>query len=205
MCANKTCWSMLPYKCKECNGTSGSKINLKQHMLVHKGDKPYKCTVCDGTFSSASFLRQNKLVHTSNKHNACNNCVITTKSKLQAHVRVLYVINYIHGRYVIEHSCEVAIWNNTFSSTQVINHINVQYVLEWSHLLIVFDCTRLSGDTRFSSMLHNEWLSTNGFILGINHTRVHFVRKIFQKEVTWKNNMLIHTGNIEPFPCILFE
>ena len=37
---------------------------LKQHMLVHTGDKPYHCGSCGKHFYQASILKTHMLIHT---------------------------------------------------------------------------------------------------------------------------------------------
>jgi uncharacterized Zn-finger protein len=55
-------------------------------------DKPYKCTVCNKCFSRASLLKQHSVIHQGNKRFKfeCETCqkMFRTRSHLRDHVRI---------------------------------------------------------------------------------------------------------------------
>lgn len=52
------------FKCKLCSKTFSEKGNLKQHMVVHTGERPYTCSYCDATFTQVG----SRNLHERTKH-----------------------------------------------------------------------------------------------------------------------------------------
>jgi hypothetical protein len=64
-----------PYKCTECDNTFTQSANLDRHiMTVHKKEHPFPCEQCDVKCHSASGLRQHLLIHTGEKPHQCPEC-----------------------------------------------------------------------------------------------------------------------------------
>ena len=61
--------------------------SLKQHVLVHTGEKPYLCSQCDNTFSTERDLKQHLLTHTGDEAYHCTYCEksFSTNSNLKKH------------------------------------------------------------------------------------------------------------------------
>ena len=75
-------------KCSICNKTFNRTNYLKQHMLIHTGEKPVKCPVCDKTFRQKPELTRHLRVHTGEKPYKCTECeeAYTEKIYLKRHM-----------------------------------------------------------------------------------------------------------------------
>lgn len=51
------------YKCSECSYSSSKSFNLKQHLMVHTGERPHKCPMCNKSFQRKSGLKTHVLSH----------------------------------------------------------------------------------------------------------------------------------------------
>ena len=70
----KTDSSFKVNTCKICFKNFTRKTTLKQHMLIHAGEKPYTCGVCSSQFTDCSNLRKHMLLHTGEKPYKCSVC-----------------------------------------------------------------------------------------------------------------------------------
>ena len=77
--------------CELCFKNFTRKTTLKQHMLIHAGEKPYACGVCTSRFADSSSLRRHMLVHTGEKPYKCSVCL-----KCFRHLGVLQKHKLIH-------------------------------------------------------------------------------------------------------------
>ena len=55
--------SEVPVQCPECNRYLAHKSSLKDHMLIHSGQKPFKCCLCVLTFRQNSQLKRHMERH----------------------------------------------------------------------------------------------------------------------------------------------
>ncbi|KAG7170110.1 Zinc finger protein 257-like 1 [Homarus americanus] len=55
-------------KCYKCGKIFDSQTNLKQHLLVHTGEKNFKCEECNKRFSTKKYLKVHMEVHTGEKY-----------------------------------------------------------------------------------------------------------------------------------------
>jgi DNA-directed RNA polymerase subunit RPC12/RpoP len=51
------------YTCSECGKSFKKGYNLKQHLLIHLGEKPYKCPSCSKSFTQKSNLTKHLASH----------------------------------------------------------------------------------------------------------------------------------------------
>ncbi|KAK2143551.1 hypothetical protein LSH36_832g00057 [Paralvinella palmiformis] len=63
-----------PFKCDMCGKGFRRQSYIKQHQMLHTGEKPFSCTSCNKSFRSTSELKQHQIVHTGEKPHKCDNC-----------------------------------------------------------------------------------------------------------------------------------
>ncbi|XP_058452180.1 zinc finger protein 664-like [Malaya genurostris] len=73
----------------ECHVCHKSFNDLRQHMLLHDGEKPYKCDVCSKSFFNASTLKTHYRVHSDENPFRCTTCtkVFDNARSLELHYR----------------------------------------------------------------------------------------------------------------------
>ncbi|XP_055590400.1 histone-lysine N-methyltransferase MECOM-like [Uranotaenia lowii] len=73
----------------ECHVCHKSFNDLRQHMLLHDGEKPYKCDICSKSFFNASTLKTHYRVHSDENPFRCNTCtkVFDNARSLELHYR----------------------------------------------------------------------------------------------------------------------
>ncbi|GAA6108425.1 zinc finger protein ZFP2 isoform X1 [Tachysurus ichikawai] len=78
-----------PYKCLRCHYSTRLKASLIQHMRVHTGEKPYKCPQCPYASIDRSSLRRHSRTHTQEKPYRCQYCPYSCiqKKSLDLHSR----------------------------------------------------------------------------------------------------------------------
>jgi len=91
--------------CNFCDKTFVSEENLKDHILVHTGDKPFVCNVCDKAFALQKCLKNHFVVHSREGQFVCNICSksFILKRYLRRHIiihtRSPLVCNICNGKY----------------------------------------------------------------------------------------------------------
>ncbi|XP_037881861.1 zinc finger protein 729-like [Glossina fuscipes] len=73
--------------CNVCGQELNTRNTLKQHMLVHTGNKQHKCDYCGQGFHSSSTLKRHLISHTGLKPYACNFCdrTFTNRTNFRVH------------------------------------------------------------------------------------------------------------------------
>uniref|UniRef100_A0A182UD27 C2H2-type domain-containing protein n=1 Tax=Anopheles melas TaxID=34690 RepID=A0A182UD27_9DIPT len=77
------------YVCPVCQRAFAQKGNLTYHLNQHTGHCPYRCDQCDKSFKDPQSLRSHKLTHTDERKFKCEVCEDTFKyrSSLVVHMR----------------------------------------------------------------------------------------------------------------------
>ncbi|XP_041782643.1 zinc finger protein 782-like [Anopheles merus] len=77
------------YVCPVCQRAFAQKGNLTYHLNQHTGHCPYRCEQCDKAFKDPQSLRSHKLTHTNERKFKCDVCEDTFKyrSSLVVHMR----------------------------------------------------------------------------------------------------------------------
>ena len=63
-----------PYSCNTCKKGFIKKSNLKKHELIHGGEKSFQCEYCEKGFNSNSLLKRHEMIHTGEKPFSCQYC-----------------------------------------------------------------------------------------------------------------------------------
>lgn len=102
------------FACDECGRKCLRKSTLKQHKLIHTGQRPFACDECDRKFSDSSTLYKHKQRHSGEKPFACTICdrKCLRKSTLARHLKT-------HSG---EKSFTCDVCNKKFSRNSTLNH-----------------------------------------------------------------------------------
>ncbi|XP_040184141.1 zinc finger protein 408 [Rana temporaria] len=73
-CTPRTDDTKTPLLCTVCNKQLANSCSLRNHMLVHTGEKPYTCPDCGSTFRHKGNLRIHQRLHTGEKPYKCQFC-----------------------------------------------------------------------------------------------------------------------------------
>ncbi|XP_075044289.1 zinc finger protein 408 isoform X2 [Mixophyes fleayi] len=78
-----------PYTCSHCGSAFRHKGNLRIHQRLHTGEKPYKCQYCGDAFPQQPELKRHLIMHTGEMH-LCTVCGKSLKDPhtLRAHERL---------------------------------------------------------------------------------------------------------------------
>ncbi|XP_066970692.1 zinc finger and BTB domain-containing protein 7A-like isoform X36 [Macrobrachium rosenbergii] len=66
--------SVKTFQCTFCTYSSLHKAKLKQHILIHTGEKPFLCPYCPSRFSQKANMNTHMRIHTGEKPFACSLC-----------------------------------------------------------------------------------------------------------------------------------
>uniref|UniRef100_A0AAG5DCI5 Uncharacterized protein n=1 Tax=Anopheles atroparvus TaxID=41427 RepID=A0AAG5DCI5_ANOAO len=79
---------MPMYQCEVCNKSFAFKSKLRDHAMLHTGERPYKCQLCERSFRLTEMYRRHLLTHTSDSKHVCTICQKCFKlpQYLQAHM-----------------------------------------------------------------------------------------------------------------------
>lgn len=75
------------FVCEECGKSFTENHRLKQHMMIHTGDRPHPCHICGKAFARRTAYRQHLLLHTGARPYICDICgkAFTQKPGLICH------------------------------------------------------------------------------------------------------------------------
>ena len=51
------------FNCRFCPKTFSKPANLRQHEIIHTGEKPYKCDICGKAFNRKGNMIAHKVIH----------------------------------------------------------------------------------------------------------------------------------------------
>ncbi|XP_026467443.1 zinc finger protein 829-like [Ctenocephalides felis] len=84
---SETTNKLKPYKCKSCSKIFTKKNILKQHEMIHTGERHHECKICNKRFLRLSNLSSHLSVHTEECPYICEICnrKFKTKENLNKH------------------------------------------------------------------------------------------------------------------------
>ncbi|KAM9385894.1 uncharacterized protein KZ484_007489 [Pholidichthys leucotaenia] len=62
-----------PFRCPFCGKRCGCHTQLKEHIMIHTGERPYSCSMCGKTFNRKGTLSMHLKIHTE-KPFSCSSC-----------------------------------------------------------------------------------------------------------------------------------
>ena len=80
-----------PFACDDvCAKTFTRAGHLKEHKVLHSGERPFACDVCAKTFTQAGHLKEHRRLHSEERPFACDVCAKTFSqaANLKSHQRV---------------------------------------------------------------------------------------------------------------------
>ena len=78
------------FDCRQCNYSTTSSCDNKQHKKAHIGEKSYKCNQCNYSSIRSDRLRDHRMTHTGEKQYKCSQCDYSsiTSSEMKRHQMV---------------------------------------------------------------------------------------------------------------------
>ena len=80
-----------PLHCKYCNKQfpKSSRSVLKNHEMVHTGEKPFQCRICSKRFSLKGYLKRHERIHRGERPFKCKFCdkAFIESRKLRRHLQ----------------------------------------------------------------------------------------------------------------------
>ncbi|XP_026462371.1 zinc finger protein 570-like [Ctenocephalides felis] len=77
----KTTSKLKRYECEICHKSFVTKQNLKQHGIIHTGERPHECKICNKRFTQSNNLRKHSSVHNEERPYFCKICHEEFKGK----------------------------------------------------------------------------------------------------------------------------
>lgn len=79
-----------PYQCYQCSRKFVSSGVLKNHIKTHQGVRPYKCEICTLSFTTGGSLKRHTATHSTNRPYVCPFCKKTFKTNVSCrkHIRL---------------------------------------------------------------------------------------------------------------------
>ncbi|KAK7071270.1 hypothetical protein SK128_016455 [Halocaridina rubra] len=104
-----------------------SKANLKQHFLIHSGEKPHVCSICQKSFAKKENLKKHSLLHMGN--HPCDICTksFSSEEDLEKH-------RFIHSREK-PFTCETC--SKSFCTKQILKRHGLIHTAEKSYVCYI--------------------------------------------------------------------
>ena len=73
-----------PFRCSFCDYRGRQENSLRIHVRTHHtGDKPFSCSYCQKKFRQAANMQRHEKIHTGDKPFGCSNCNMKFITKIQ--------------------------------------------------------------------------------------------------------------------------
>ena len=88
------------HRCGLCGKSFAKKSHLKDHVLIHTGDKPNECETCGKSYTEKGSLTKHKFIHTGEKPHRCDAC---GKAFIHKHHLITHMLIHTGDK---PHDCE---------------------------------------------------------------------------------------------------
>jgi ferredoxin len=122
------------HKCGECNAVFKTNARLKEHIIIHTGNKPFTCELCDKSYNSRSNLRKHKELH-KNLEVECYHCpkVFSSKYQMRQHLRIHSTNNLLKCNFCTYEKEQKLTWTCILKDIFTLCHFHVHiHIVIWN-------------------------------------------------------------------------
>ena len=127
------------HRCSICGRLLATKASLKDHLLIHTGDKPYRFETCDKSFRRIDHLKRHQLIHIREKPYHCEVCdkIFSRLSLISANWKFRLASIAMPNSYLLDGMCNLHLTtikdsNMPFPDDIYRKHCSCSYIIRWT-------------------------------------------------------------------------